>query len=81
MAPPYQAKIMVDLKPEPGFRRNTEICSQPQCRIGCNRANAIDDCADAIGGDVKIASQPVDADPERFHEVLQENLPGMDWIE
>src|ERR1035438_9189331 len=29
-----EAEVVVDLQPEPGFRRNTEVCSQPQCRIG-----------------------------------------------
>jgi len=76
-----KAKIIVELQAQPGFRRNMEIGSQPQSCIGCGGANAIHDCADAIGWEVKVSSQLVDADPERFHEVFQENLPGMDWVE
>jgi len=35
------AKIIVDLQAEPSFRRNSEICSQPECRIRGNRTRAI----------------------------------------
>jgi hypothetical protein len=80
IALPCQAKVIVNLQPEPGFRRNTEICSQPQGRIGHDGANAIHDCTDAVGRDVQIASQLVDAEPERFHEVFQEDLSWMDWM-
>jgi hypothetical protein len=34
-----------------------------------------------LGETTRSASQLVDADPEWFHEVFQENLSGMDWIE
>jgi hypothetical protein len=49
---------MVDLQPEPGFRRNTETGSQPQSRIGRDGAKAIHDCANAIGRDDKVG-EPV----------------------
>jgi len=81
MALAYKAKIIVDLQPEPGFRRNTKISPQPQSRIGRDGAFAIYDRANSIGRDVEIASQLVDADPEWLHEVFQENLSGMDWVE
>jgi hypothetical protein len=33
------------------------------------------------GGTAISRSEPVDADPQRFHEFLQENLTGMNRIE
>src|ERR1017187_8085419 len=76
-----ETKVVVHLQPEPGLRRNTEVGSQPQCRIGCDGTSAIHDGADAVGRDVEIASQLVCADPQGSHEVFPEDLSRMDWIE
>jgi len=81
MALTDEAKIVVDLKAQPSFGRNTEVRSQPQSRVGSDGTGAIHDCANAVGRDIQVASQLVDADSQRLHEVFQENLPRMDWIE
>src|ERR1039458_7606842 len=76
-----ETEVVVHLWSEPRLRRNTEVCSQPQCRIGRDGTSAIHDCADAVGRDVQIPSQPVCADPQGSHEVFPEDLSRMDWIE
>ena len=78
VALPNEAKVVVDLQPEPGFRRNAKVGSQPQCRIGRDGTSAIHDCADAVGWDIEIPSQLIDADPQWSHEVFQEDLSRMD---
>ena len=78
---PRQAKIVIELETEPGFRRNAEICSEAQRRIGGDGTNAVYDCADAVGGNVQIARQLVDAEAKRLHKVFEENFSRMDRIE
>ena len=71
-----EAQVIVGLQVEPDLRRHAEILAEPQCRIRRDGALAVDDGADAVGRHADGASQPVDADVERQHEILIEDLAG-----
>ena len=77
----YQAQIIVGLQPQPGFRRNAEVSSEPQSGIGRDGAKSVHDRADSIRRDIQIASQLINAESERFHEILQKDFAGMNRIE
>ena len=41
----------------------------------------MNDGMNAVGWHVQVTGEAVDADAERFHELLAKDLAWMDWIE
>ena len=75
---PRHPNSIIDLQSKPHFRRNTKVRPEPQHRVGGNRTKAVDDRADAIGRNIQIASQLINADPRGFMKSFSRISPG--WI-
>lgn len=72
---------MFRLEVEPALRSDVEVSAQPERCIGGDGALAPDDGADAARRNGNLTGQPVDADGERFHELLPQDLTGMDGFQ
>ena len=75
------ANIVIRLKVQPRFRRHAETGSEAQRRVRGNRALAIDDQADAIGRDIQIPRQTINAEAHGFQKILAQNLARMDGFQ
>jgi hypothetical protein len=62
-----EAKIVVGLEAEPGFRGYLEIGSEAQGGVRGNAPGFVYYRADAVGRDIEVTDELIDADAERLH--------------
>lgn len=80
--PPFgDSEIKVGLESKPEIGRNAKILGQPKRGICGDRPFPVDDRADATRRDSDLSIEPIDTDPQRFHEFFQQNLTRMNGIE
>src|SRR5262249_22936762 len=72
-------EIVRRLEIHPELRCHGEIAGESQCSISRDAAAPIDDLAHAGDGHAEVASETVDAQPERPHEILPQNLAWVHW--
>ena len=76
-----ETEVVVELEAEPGFGAHAEVGAEAEGGVGGDRAGSVDDGTDAVGRDVEVAGELIDADAEGFHELLQQDLAGVDGVE
>ena len=69
------------LQIEPGLRISPEISTKPQCGIGRNRALGVNNLVDSPWRNANSLGQRVLAEPQRAHEVFQQDLAGMNGFD
>jgi hypothetical protein len=74
------SEIEIGLESNPQIGRDTKILGQPKRGIGRDGTLAVDNGADAAWRDGNSPSEPVDAEAQRFHELFQQNLAGMNRV-
>src|SRR5437899_2348957 len=73
---PCYFQFVIGLQIEPDLRRDAEILAEAQRGVGSDGALAVYDLADTVRWHIEIPCQRIDADTERLHELLAENLSG-----
>jgi hypothetical protein len=74
-------EIVRSLKVHPELRSIPEIAPESEGRISGDTALAIDDLTYAVHRDPQVACELIDADPQRFHEVLEQDLSRVNqWL-
>src|SRR6266704_3261229 len=71
------SQVVARLEIHPERRAVLEIACETRRGIGSDSAPLVDDVGDPGHWDAQIHGHPVHAQPERIHELLSEDLPGM----
>lgn len=72
--------VVLGLQVQPEAGLHTEEEAKAQCRIGRNRAVAVDQFTDAARRDVDVGGKLARGDAVRFQEVFQQNFARVDFV-
>ncbi len=75
------AHVVFTLQVEPEARIHFEKQSEAQRGISGDGASAIDQFADAAGGNVDVGRELARGDAHRFHKVFQQDFAGVGFCE
>ena len=70
--------IVFKLEPQPGLGRCVKVEPQPQRRVGRDGALPVNNTVNPGRRHIDISREPVHADPERLHEILEQDLAWVD---
>jgi len=74
---PFNLKIEEILQVQPKLRVGLKVTRQAQGGIGGYAAAFVHDFTNASGRHVEVKSQSVNSEAQRLHEILAEDLSGM----
>ena len=74
-------QVVLGLQPHPRLRSHAKVFPQPKRRVSGDATLAIDDAADPPRGHGQVASEPVDADVHRLHEILEKDFARVDGVQ
>lgn len=72
--------VVLGLQVQPKAWLHAEVQAEAKCRIGRNRAVAVDQFTDAARRDIDVGGKLARGNTERFHEVFQKNFAGVDFV-